>query len=272
MIVAHEIHEQIEHAGHGGHEKGGGILGPLIGITIAILGVQLALCSAQLGAARTELLASMNEANDASQKHQTVSTKKLMLIANTQQLVALQPNKDVFNDAEKGLKDLDSEAKNPDTIILIKSNRLNTTKVLTTVTPTNVVMKEFAKNVRDTQKVEKAAETWAESYENAIKVHSDAANRFETALVCTEIGIVVASVGLLLAKRVWLARSLWATSLVLGAISITVAGWTYSEEIKNLHAAEAHIKETKAAYTKIIEDKMFDVDEKMLRDIEDSND
>jgi hypothetical protein len=269
--VSHEIHEQIEHAGHAGHDKAG-ILPQLIGITIAILGVLLALCSAQLGAARTDLLAAMNEANDASQKHQTISTKKLMLTANLQQLVALQPDKDTFNGAEEELKKLDGEAKNPDTLILVRSNRLNTTKVLTTVTPTSVVMKGFAKNIRENEEVEKAAETWAESYEDAIKVHSDTANRFETALVCTEIGIVIASVGLLLAKKIWLARILWVTALMLGALSMTIAGNTYMQNTKNLHTAEEKVKENKAAYTKILEGKMFDADEKMLKDIEESKD
>jgi hypothetical protein len=48
--LAHEIHEQIEHAGHAAQD--GSHLPQFIGITIAILGVLMALCSAQVGEPR----------------------------------------------------------------------------------------------------------------------------------------------------------------------------------------------------------------------------
>src|SRR5579872_2222296 len=69
-VVTHEIHEQIEHAGHAG-----GKFAQWIGITVAILGVLMALCSAQVGAARTELIATMVEENGAKARFLTVSNK-----------------------------------------------------------------------------------------------------------------------------------------------------------------------------------------------------
>src|ERR1700678_1729946 len=70
--VTHEIHEQIEHAGH---EGGSSYLPQFIGITIAILGVVMALCSAQVGAARTELIATMVEENAAKGRYTAVANK-----------------------------------------------------------------------------------------------------------------------------------------------------------------------------------------------------
>lgn len=88
--MSHEIHEQIEHAGHAAHD--GSHLPQFIGITIAILGVLMALCSAQVGEARTELIATMVEENTAKAKFTAVSNKYRALQAQLQQLHAAMPN------------------------------------------------------------------------------------------------------------------------------------------------------------------------------------
>ncbi len=164
---------------------------------------------------------------------------------------------------------MESEVKNPETAAIVKANRLHAAKILTTVIPTDKVMVHFADNIHDNEKEEKAAEKWAESYEDAIKVHSNTAERFEMALVCTEIGIVIASVGLLLVKKVWLGRTLWVTAVVLGVISMSVAGGTYVQNTKNLHAAEEKIKVSKAVYMEFLKEKQKnDEDKKMLEEIE----
>jgi hypothetical protein len=267
--VAHEIHEHIEHAGHGDHHGGpASILPQLIGITIAILGVLLALCSAQLGAARTELLATMNEANDTSAKHQTISTKTLMLMANTAQLVALQPDEEDFKKSEEELKKLEAEMKEEHTKLLYTAMRHQTDKILNTVTPTEEVINHFAENIRTNEHEEEAAEKWAESYEDAVKVHAHTADHFELALVSTEIGIVIASVGLLLSKKVWFARALWGIALILGMISLSIAGWTKYDDHGKLHEAETKIVEAKKAYEDLVKSKKVDEDEEMLRKIE----
>ncbi len=264
--MAHEIHEQIEHAGHAGH--GGSLLPQFIGITIAILGVLLALSSAQLGAARTELVATMVEANDTSLKHQTISTKTLMLLANLQQLVALQADEGDLKKADEELKKLEAEVKNPEIALVIKANHIQTKKILDTVTPTDEVMVHFAENIRANEKEGEAAKEWAESYEGAIQTHAATAEHFEIALLGAEIGIVVASVGLLLAKKVWFARGAWGIALLLGVLSLSVAGWTKIENSGALHAAEQKIHDAKHHYEELLSKRTSDTDEKMLEEIE----
>jgi hypothetical protein len=265
--VAHEIHEQIEHAGHAGHD-GGSRLPQFIGITIAILGVLLALCSAQLGAARTELVATMVEANDTSLKHQTISTKTLMLLANLEQLKALEADEGDLKKADEELAKLDGEVKNPETTLILKAYRLHTKKILDTVTPTDDVMVHFAGNIRVNEKEAEAAKEWAESYEGAVQAHAATAEHFEISLLGAEIGIVVASVGLLLAKKALFARGAWGVAILLGVLSLSVAAWTKVENSRALHAAEQKIRDSKHHYEELLAKKTSDTDEKMLEEIE----
>lgn len=262
--MSHEIHEQIEHAGH----AGGGKLPQFIGITIAILGVLLALCSAQLGAARTELVATRIEANDVSLKHQTISTKTLMLTANLQQLVALQADPKDLEEANAELKKLDKEDKSPDTALIVKVLHLHNKKVLDTVTPTEEVMFEFVRNIRADEKESEAAKEWAESYKDEVEAHAKTAERFELALVSAEIGIVVASVGLLLVKQVWFGRAAWILAILLGMTSLSVAGWTKAENGIVMHIAEEKIEEAKKQYEKIVHARGNGADEEMLAKLE----
>jgi hypothetical protein len=262
--MAHELHEQIEHAGH----AGGGRLAQFIGITVAILGVLMALCSAQLGAARTELVATRIEANDVSLNHQTISTKTLMLTANLQQLVALQADQKDLDEANAELAKMDKEEKSRDTALILKVLHLHNKKVLDTVTPTDTVMFNFAESIREDQKEAEAAKKWAESYKDAVEGHAKTADRFELALVCAEIGIVVASVGLLLAKQVWFGRAAWALAILLGLTSLFVASGTKIENGIALHYAEEKIEKAKEHYHEILAEKKTDEDEQMLKDLE----
>jgi hypothetical protein len=191
-----------------------------------------------------------------------------MLTANTAQLVALQPDEADFKKSEAELEKLEAEMKDPNTKLLYTALRHQVDKILNTVTPTKEVLNNFAKDIRTNEREEKAAEKWAESYEGAVKVHAHAADRYELALVCTEIGIVIASVGLLLARKVWFARSLWGVAVVLGAISMSIAGWTTYDDHGKLHEAEMNIKDAKKAYEDLIRKREGDEVEEMLMKIE----
>src|SRR5260370_9859656 len=56
-----------------------------------------------------------------------------------------------------------------------------------------------------------------------------------------EIGIVIASVGLLLAKQKHFARGAWGIAIVLGLFSMCVAGATKINNTQALHGAEDKI-------------------------------
>jgi hypothetical protein len=259
--VAHELHEHIEHAGHAG-----GKLPQLIGITVALLGVMMALCSAQVGAARTELIATMVEENSAKARALTVSNKYRTLAAQLQQLHAAMPNPDLIAKRNDDLKALAADVKNPDTMHVIRATELHTDKVLNTVTPTEEDVLRFLSLTDRIREESKAAKEWADSYHEAVEVHSVTAERFEIATLAAEIGIVIASVGLLLAKKERFARSLWIIAVALGLLSLGVAGWTKMHNSQVLPAAEAKIKTSEEHYEHMNKDEEDEKDDKKLEE------
>jgi hypothetical protein len=265
--VGHEISEQIEHAGHdSGHH---GKFAQWIGITIAVLGVLMALCSAQVGEARTELIATMVKENGASMQYQTVSSKYRTLQAQLQQLHALMPDPKSMAETEAELKVLESQAKNPDTAQGIKAVRLEAKKILNTVTPTRSDVLRFTRLIRRHQKEAEGAKEWAESYKDAIEVHELTASRFERAQIAAEIGVIIASVGLLLSGHKRFALGAWIAAIVLGVITLSVAGGTYAVNHQKLHGAEEKIAASARHFAEMSTEKE-DVaeDEKLMQEIE----
>jgi Domain of unknown function (DUF4337) len=266
-IVSHEITEHIEHAGHDGHESGhGGAISRWIGITIAILGVLLAVCSAQLGAARTELITTMVEENAAKSKYAAVATKYRMLQAELQHLHAAMPNLDDLEKKDTDLNTLQGEVKSEDVKQELKAFHLHMAKVLNTVIPTPTDVERFLIILDDTRKETEAARKWSESYRDAVEVHKDSAEHFEYALLCAEIGIVVASVGLLLGKQVLYARVAFATALVLGLLSLSIAAGTFAVNKQKLLKAEPEIMVSESAYEKTNKDEQDIAEDEKLED------
>jgi hypothetical protein len=238
--VSHEVHEQIEHAGHEGGHHGG--LARWIGITIAILGVLLALCSAQLGAARTELISTMVEENSAKGQYMAVANKYRMLQAQLQHLHAAMPNPEFIAKKDKELKALTAAVKNPDSQSEIRASQLQTEELLNTVIPTPGDVARFLTLLDRTREQAEAAQHWSESYHDAVEAHKNTAEHFEYALLSAEIGIVIASVGLLLARQVQMAKAAWGAAVVLGLLSAGIASITFIANKGALHAAEQKIE------------------------------
>jgi hypothetical protein len=262
----HEVSEHIEHAGH---ESGQRSLARWIGITIAVLGVLMALCSAQVGAARTELIATMVEQTGASLQYQTVSSKYRTLQAQLQQLHALMPDPQFIAGTNAELKTLETQAKNLDTAQTIKVVRLETKKILNTVTPTRADVLRFSKLIRRHREETEGAKVWSDSYKDAVELHALSASRFEIAQVAAEIAIVIASVGLLLSNQKWFARGVWLVALLLGGISLTLAAGTYIVNNHKLHGAEEKIAEGHQHFLGMSREKEdLAEDEKLMEDVE----
>jgi len=261
----HEIQEQIEHAGHEGHDNhGSGHLPQYIGITIAILGVVMALCSAQVGAARTELIATMVEENTAKAKHTAVSNKYRNLQAQLQQLHAAMPDLDYQKLKNDALKTLDAEVTNADAKKGIQATGLNADKILNTVTPTEKDVMRFLALLDRTREENEGAKHWSESFHDAVKVHENTADRFELAMLAAEIGIVISSVALLLAKQKLFARSAWGIGIVLCLLSIAVAAVTKISNDHALHAAEEKIQSSEHHYASMNKDEEDIAEDKKL--------
>jgi hypothetical protein len=260
--VPHEIHEQIEHAGHAGGPQGK--LPQWIGITVAMLGVLMALCSAQVGAARTELIATMVEENGAKTRSLSVANKYRNLQAQLQQLHAAMPDPDVLAKKNGQLKDLMADVKNPDTMQGIKATELQVDKILNTVTPTETDVLRFLSLLDRIEVEAEAAKEWSESYQDAVQAHANTAERFEIALLAAEIGIVIASVGLLLSKQVAFARGAWGIAVVLGVLSLCIAGGTKIINTRTLLGAEEKIHASEHHYNSMNKDEEDVVEDKKL--------
>ncbi len=266
--MPHEVHEQIEHAAHEPHGHGGG-MSRLIGVTIAVLGVLMAIWAAEVGAERTELVATMVEQTGASLRYQSASSKYRILQAQLQQLHALMPDPKTMADDSAALKRLDSEVKNSEIRQAMLAMHLESKRILNTVTPTAKDVLRFADLIHHQRETSEAAEHWAESYEDAIKAHSISATRFEIAQVAAEIGIVIASVGLLLQNLRGFPRAAWLVAVVLGAASLIVAVSTMMATEGTLHEARNKIKETNEHFMKVSNEKAsMEEDEKLLKEIE----
>ena len=260
--MSQDLAEQMEHAAH--EAAHAGPLGRFIGITIAVLGVLLAFCSAMVGSARTELIATMVEENGTSMAYQTVSTKYRMLQAQLQQLHALMPNPGQFEATEAELRRLELEAGQAELSRAIRVVRLETRKILNTVTPTHDDVLRFAQLIRKYQREREGAKQWAASYGEAIRTYARSAERYELAQLCAEIGIVVASVGLLLQSR-----KAWYGALLLGVSGISIVGLTYLSTRGALHQAEETIIAAKEHYAHLSDEKAeLAADERLLQDIE----
>jgi hypothetical protein len=248
--VGHQAHEHIEHAGHeGGHDSGhGGRLARWIGLTIAILGVLLALCSAQLGAARTELVATMVEENSAKSEYTAVANKYRMLQAQLQQLHAAMPDPAFLAKKDQEVKALLADAKGPDGQAAIRAAQLQTEKLLNTVVPTPDDVERFLTLINRIRVQADAARQWSESYHDAVAVHKHTAEHFEYALISVEIAVVIASVGLLLARQFRMALSAWIVAVLLGLLSAGIATQSFVTNHRTLHAAEEKIQASERRY------------------------
>lgn len=242
MNEAHELAEKIEHAGHGsGHGGHGGGIGRHAGITMALLGVMLALCAALVGGARTELIATMVEQSNTYQKYQAQRMKHRIMITQLATLHALSPSRRElarFNEQLTALSGPDANLK--------AALGLSTTELVKIIEPRAEDQTRLLNMTKRYGDEQEAAAKWAESYEEAVHAHTLAAEHFEWGQLLAEIGIVVASVALLLSNR-----KAWYLSVALGAGCVCILAWTYIDTRGHIHHAEDEIAETKAAYQKL---------------------
>jgi hypothetical protein len=243
-MAIHELAEHIEHAkgGHGeGH--GGGHGGPSkgIGITMALLGVMLAFCAAMVGAARTELIATMVEQSNKLSNYQAESMKFRVMQADVEMLHAITPTKaevDKFEAKLMGVKRVSGKSDDEDTSELKAAIALASKELADVLTP-DPEDETHLKNMANRYEHDaKEAKEDAECYDDKIAAHFDAAEWYERAQLAAEIGIVIASVALLLGSR-----AVWAISLVFAVSGAGVIGRTFWHTHSMLEVAEKKIEE-----------------------------
>ena len=78
----------------------------------------------------------------------------------------------------------------------------------------------------------------AEAYDGAIEAHQSAAEWYERAQLCAEIGIVIASIALLLGSR-----RVWAFAVAIGLAGSFIIGMTFVRTAQGLAVAEKMIED-----------------------------
>ena len=227
----HELTEKIEEVAHHGHDSHKSS-GKSIGITMAILGVMLAFSAAMVGAQRTELVKTMVLQASKWGLYQAETTKFRVIEADLEMLKSLTPTKEEVAKMEATLREKrrpSGKADDEDTAEIKELIAASTEDMAKLVTPEPKEVLRFKKMAQEYARDVKEAKEDAEAYDSAIEVHQQGAEWYEWAQLAAEVGIVVASIALLLSSRI-----IWIISVCLGL----VCGGTLGFTIFHVRAAE----------------------------------
>src|SRR5215468_10384821 len=181
-MSAHQNLEHAEHAAHSGHHVG---QNKLFGVTMALIGVLIAFCSAMVGSERNELTRTMIEQTQAHSDYTSASTKlRLIMIEIEKQHARIASARD----PQGGFSPVP----------------------------------RFIKLADDYTKERNLAKKWADKFHPLVEAHFNAAEGYERAQLIAEIGIVLASLGVLLSSR-----PAWMLSIIMSLLCVTQLGRTF---------------------------------------------
>jgi hypothetical protein len=197
--------EHAEHASHeGGHGHGGG--NKIFGVTMALMGVFIALCGAKVGSERDELTRELMKQTQANGYYTSASTKYRVILIELEKLHAGDISQ--MDEARKaGLEH------------------------------------RFIELAMDYTKERTLSQKWEESYKPLVDAHFSASERYDHAQLFAELGIVMASLAVLLASR-----PAWKISVVLGVLCMLQFGYTYFTTRKEVHKSEVQVEIEHDAY------------------------
>ena len=203
-------HEKLEHAEHAAHsDSHGGGHNKLFGVTMALIGVLIAFCSAMVGSERNELTRAMIEQTQAHSDYTAASTKlRLIMIELEKQHARVA----AARDPQGGFSPVP----------------------------------RFIKLANDYTKERNMAKTWADTYRPLVGGHFDAAEGYERAQLIAEIGIVLASLGVLLVSR-----PAWMLSVILSVICVFQLGRTFVHTSNVVRTSNEKIHHAEEAYTEL---------------------
>jgi len=239
MSGVHEVAEKIEHASHPPSAHRGSASGILIGVTMAVLGVMLAISSAMVGAQRTELIETMILQSNKLGLYQSETMKFRTVEANLELLKSISPKPDEIQKVEATLRSkrgASGRADREDTAELKDLIASSTEDMADLLTPDPEEIVRFRKLTRTYERDMRDAKEDADAYDGAIEAHERAAERYDYAQLAAEVGIVVASIALLLSSRL-----VWLASVVLGLGCAGIFGWTTAQTRSAVKAADEKI-------------------------------
>ena len=230
MGHAIESLERAEHTGHAGHDGHGTHDGhdrnPLpmrVGITMAILGVLLAFAAARVGYERAEMVQYLVDQQHAHAKYQAQDIKHRSAILSLQQLHATA-----------------------------EGSKVNAADMVTIAKSAN---RYFAES--------QAAKVWVDAYDPIVAAHSAAQEEFEHAQLAAELGIVLASIALLLRRR-----EPWLLGVLLGVCCVVLLAITFRHTSHKLEGTEAKMEEAGKSYRALRDSgKTIEVDQALVDDV-----
>lgn len=179
-----------------------------IGLTIALIGVLIAFCAAMVGTEQNQLTRTMTEQTQAHSDYTGASTKFRLVMDDLAKL------------------------------------RIQSSPESTTAEPQE--LKRFLRLHLDYSRERDFAKRWADTYQPAIDAHFDAAEGYDNAQLFAEIGIVVASLAVLLSNR-----TAWVLSILLAFISIGVLTSTFVKTRRTVSKAVANIRQAENDYQRL---------------------
>jgi len=208
MSEAHESLEHAEHAAHGSNK--------LIGLTMALIGVLIAFCAAMVGSERNELTRTMIEQTQAHSDYTGASTKF--------RLVMMELEKQRLSPAVTAA----GETATPE------------------IERAHSVLERFIRLYADYSKERSFTKAWSDSFKPVIDAYFEAAEGYEHAQLIAEIGIVIASLAVLLGNR-----PAWYISIVLAVVCVAQIGRVYLHTRGTLGVAESKVEHAAEAYQEL---------------------
>jgi hypothetical protein len=183
-----------------------------IGLTMALIGVLIAFCAAMVGSQRNELTRTMIEQTQAHSDYSSASTKFRIVMIELERLRGA---------SSAPLSDAPNASQLPG-------------------------LKRFLRLYLDYSKERTFAKTWADSYQPEIDAHFGAAESYEKAQLVAEIGIVIASLAVLLSNRL-----AWIVSIVFAALCVAMLGKTSLATRNTVIQTTDAIRQTEHAYKEL---------------------
>jgi len=196
-------HEKLERAEHAAHH---GSSNKVFGVTMALIGVLIAFCAAMVGSERNELTRAMIEQTQAHADYTSASTKfRLIMLELEKQRARVAAARDTPGGWSP--------------------------------------VERFIELAGDYTRERSLAKTWADTYKPLVEAHFDAAEGYERAQLIAEIGIVLASLAVLLGSR-----PAWFVSVALSLACIIQVGRTFFPTGRVVKETLAKVARAEEAY------------------------
>ena len=215
---ANEALERAEHTSHTGASHAGTQQhsnSKLIGLTMGLIAVLIAFCAAMVGGERNELIRTMIEQTQAHSDYSAASTKYRLIMIEAEK--------------QRGTGSSDLEAASPPAPSAVKP-----------------FLSRLLRLYQDYASERTLSKTWSDYYQPLVDAHFEAAEGYERAQLLAEIGIVIASLGVLLTSR-----TAWLASIVLAAICVLQLGKTWLHTRDAVGAAITHVRHSEETYQEL---------------------